>query len=86
MLPREVEMRALLGWILGQKRAVSRIKTKKNREKSTRILDRFVDDKRVTAIFVLFKAKNHCFDYFGDCRAHKVNGFEPNSRRKSSVK
>jgi hypothetical protein len=46
-----------LGWILGQKRAISRIKIEKNREKSTKIFDRFVDYKRVTGNFGLVKGK-----------------------------
>ena len=42
---------------MGQKRAISRIKIEKNREKSTKIFDRFVDYKRVTGNFGLVKGK-----------------------------
>jgi hypothetical protein len=79
-------MKVLVGTDLGHQGAISHTKIEKKREKSTRILDEFVDDKRVKTTFVLFSGENHCYYHFGDDRGSRLSGFQLDTRRLRSLK
>ena len=76
MPPREAEMKVLVGVDFGAGKGRF---AHKNREKTRRILDRFVDDKGVKYTFVPFDGENHSFDYFGLGGAYGVNEFSTES-------